>query len=193
MLLKTNLFRSVIVVLLGASICEVNADDWVSAHKKEYYSPNKKYYLLVIPKESRTDRPRAVFSVQRADGSYTKQAEFPLVNEVGPVNAVVSDEGKYFVTFDNWYRAGYGDDIVVIYRADGALVKKFGLADLFTEGEISKLPRSVSSIWWGGSHYIDEQNGQLVLKVSNGKVPWEKHATFYELKIELATGQIRQR
>lgn len=93
------------------------------------------------------------------------------------------------MTFDNWYKAGYGDDIVVIYRTDGSVVKKYGLADLFTEGEISKLPRSVSSIWWGGAHFIDEQNGQVVLKVSNGKLPWEKEATFYELKIALATGQ----
>jgi hypothetical protein len=190
--LTTKLFQSLILVLLAASIFNVAADDWVAAHRKDYDSANKKYHLAVFPEERRKDRPRAVFSVKGEDERYTKQTEFPLVNEVSPVNAVVSDGGEYFVTFDNWYRMGYGDDTVVIYRTDGTVVKKFGLKDLLAEGDISKLPRSVSSIWWGGAHYIDEQNGQLVLKVvSNGKNAYERDVTFNELRIELATGQPR--
>jgi TonB family protein len=59
-----------------------------------------------------------------------------------------------------------------------------------TEGDVETLPRSVSSIWWGGEHYIDEANGLLILKVvSNRKSSWEDGAKFHELKIALATGR----
>ena len=80
--------------------------------------------------------------------------------------------------------------MVVIYRPNGALVKKFGLLDLLTAGDIETLPHSVRSIWWGGEHYIDDANGILILRVvANGRSPWEDDAKYHELKIELATGR----
>ena len=188
------------------------ADTWMLPEKRKYYSPNKKFYLEVTPKklesqlkyfedkvEGRGDagavkgvkenRAKGAFHARRADGGYSKRGEFPLVNEVSPVSALVSDGGAYVVTFDNWHSAGYGDDVVVIYRSDGALVRKFGLEDLLTPGDVETLPRSVSSIWWGGEHYIDEAQGLLVLRVvSDGKGAADK-ATYHELKIELATGR----
>lgn len=199
--------------LLAGTFASARADSWNPPKKEKYYSPNKKYYLEVTPKklesqlkyfedkvEGREDagalknvkgnRARASFYARRADGGYSKMREFPLVNEVSPVSALVSGKGDYVVTFDNWHSVGYGDDVVVIYRSDGALVKKFSLADLLTEGDIETLPRSVSSIWWGGEHYIDEANGVLALEVvSNGKSPWEDGAKFHQLKIELASGR----
>ncbi len=80
--------------------------------------------------------------------------------------------------------------MVVIYRSNGALVKKFGLEDLLTEGDIETLPRSVSSIHWGGEHYIDDANGILILKVVSNEVrSWEDGAKYHELRIELPTGR----
>lgn len=59
-----------------------------------------------------------------------------------------------------------------------------------TQGDIETLPRSVSSIGWGGEHYIDDANGILVLKVvSNGRNRWDDEAKYHDLKIELATGR----
>jgi TonB family protein len=195
------------------SVSFVNADSWSLPKKRKYYSPNKKYYLEVTPKKLRSqlayfedkvegnedagarkdvknNRANSAFYVRRADGRYSKKREFPLLNEVSPVSAVVSDRGDYFVTFDNWHRVGYGNDAIVIYRSDGTLVKNFGLDDLLTQGDIETFPRSVSSRDWGGEHYIDETNGHLVLKVvSNGKSSYDVAATFHDLKIELASGQ----
>lgn len=199
--------------MLAASICEVGADTWALPQKKKYYSPDKKYYLEVIPKELenqlkyfedkvagrqdpggvkglKDNRARAALYVANGSKGYSRQIEFPLVNEVSPVSAIVANSGKYFVTFDNWHSAGYGDNTVVIYRTDGTVLKKFSLEELLTKDDMWRLPRSASSIWWGGEHYVDEQNGLLVLKVvSNGMNPWAKEVTFYELKIELATGK----
>lgn len=200
-------------MLIGAFIFSANADTWRLPKKEKYYSPNKSFYLEVTPKKLESqlkyfedkvkgsnnagavkgvkdNRAKGAFYSRRADGEYSKKWEFPLVNEVSPVSAIVSSRGEYFVTFDNWHSVGYGEGVIVIYHADGTLVKKIGLEDLLTEGDIETLPHSVSSIWWGGDHYIDEASGLLVLRVvSNRKSPEEEGAKFQELKIELATGR----
>lgn len=211
-----NKVRSIVAltfVTFACSISIVAADSWALPKKEKYYSPNKNYYLKVTPKklesqlkyfedkvEGKSDpgalrtrqinRARGEFYVRRSGSDYARRWRFPLVNEVSPVSAIVSDRGAYVVTFDNWHSVGYGDDVVVIYRSNGTLVKKFGLEDLLTEGDIETLPHSVSSIWWGGEHYIDEANGLLILRVAaNRKSPWEEGAEFHALKIELATGR----
>ncbi len=208
-----RIFLIALALLAIGAFASVHADTWNLPKKEKYYSPNKKYYLEVMPKKLESqlkffedkvegrdnagslkgvkeNRAKGAFYARRADGGYSKKWGFPLLNEVSPVSALVSNRGDFVVTFDNWHSVGYGDDVVVIYRSDGTLVKKFGLEDLLTEGDIETLPRSVSSIWWGREHYIDETNGILVLKIiSNGKSSWDESAKFHELKIELATGR----
>jgi hypothetical protein len=209
-----KIFTSFAIALMVAGFVSVaRADSWPLPKKEKYYSPDKRFYLEVIPKKlesqleyfsdevdgkenagavkgAKDNYARGAFYARRPGGGYARRWQIPLVNEVAPVNALVSRSGDYVVTFDNWHSVGHGDDVVVIYNAQGALVKKFGLEDLLTEGDIETFQRSVSSMRWGGKHYIDESQGLLVLKiVSNGKSSWEESATFHELKIELATGR----
>lgn len=203
--------------LVSGAFVYAYADSWLLPKKEKYYSANKKYYLEVTPKklesqlkyfedkverrknagalkQVKDNRAKGAFYARGADGGYSKKRAFPLVNEVSPVSAIVSNNGDYFVTFDNWHGVGYGDDVVVIYSSVGVLIKKFGLEDLLTEGDIETLPRSVSSIWWGAEHYIDQPHGLLILKVvSNSKNSWQDGAKFHELKIELATGRTLER
>ncbi len=210
---RTLFVLTLILIAISSLVSVVTADTWALPKKQEYYSSTKKYYLEVTPKKLESqlkyfedkvegrknagavkdlkgNRAKGAFYARRADGGYYKKWEFPLVNEVSPVSALVANNGSYVVTFDNWHSAGYGDDVVVIYHSNGTLVKKFGLEDFLTEGDIETLPRSVSSIWWGGEHFIDEANGLLVLKiVSDRKNPWEDGAKFHDMKIELATGR----
>lgn len=212
--MNRRIFISLVVVLVVTGCAfAARADSWSLPTKKKYYSPNQKYYLEVTPKkldsqlqyfsdkadgkenagaakEAKENHAKGAFYARRADGGYSRRWETALANEVSPVSAIVSGQGDYVVTFDNWHSVGYGDDVVVIYDAQGVLVKKFGLEDLLTEGDIERLPRSVSSIWWGGKHYIDESAGLLVLKVvSNGTASRNGDANFHDLKIELATGR----
>lgn len=209
----TRTFSIALALLIVGTCALVYADSWALPKKEKYFAPNKQYYLEVTPKKlesqlkyfedkvqgrsnagalkTATDnRAKGAFYARRADGGYAKKAEFPLLNEVSPVTALVSNSGNYVVTFDNWHTVGYGDDVVVIYHSDGTLVKKFGLEDLLTEGDIETLPHSVSSIWWGGEHYIDDATSTLILKVvANGKNYGNEDAKYHELKIELATGR----
>jgi TonB family protein len=209
---KILISLAVFVFAVGV-VFNVRADSWALPEKRKYYSPDKKYYFEVTPKKLESqleyfrdkvegkenagaaggvkdNRAKGAFYARRAGGGYSRKWEAALVNEVSPVRALVSGSGRYVVTFDNWHSVGYGDDVVVIYNAQGGLIKKFGLEDLLTEGDIETFQRSVSSIHWGREHYIDESQGLLVLKiVSNGKSSWEESATYHELKIELATGR----
>lgn len=211
---RRGILSTALTLLVVGAFASTHADSWRLPEKEKYYSPNKKYYLEVTPKklesqlkyfqdkvegrnnagalkEIKDNRAKGAFYARRADGGYSKKWEYPLLNEVSPVSALVSSNGDYVVTFDNWHSVGYGDNVVVIYRSNGTLVKKFGLEDLLTEGDIETLPRSVSSIWWGREHYIDEANGLLIVKVaSDRKSSWEDGAKVHELKIELATGRL---
>ena len=203
---RVALLLTLTFVLSWAFPRPAGADTWLLPEKQKYYSANKEFYLEVTPKRSenqirqfenagarkgvRENVARATIYARGAGGGYLKRQEFRLVNEVSPVSALVSDDGAYVVTFDDWYSVGHGDNVVVIYRSDGTLVKKFGLEDLLTPGDIEKLPRTTSSIWWGGTQYFDEAKGLLVLKAVSKERGSAAEATYYELKIELATGRL---
>jgi hypothetical protein len=202
-----------ILVIAVAFTPSGSADEWALPKKEKYYSPNRQYYLEVIPKklesqlkffedkvnnkenagalpDAKDNHAKGFVYARRSDGTYFQKSRFSLVNEVSPVSAIVSNDGKYVVTFDNWHSMGYGDDVIVIYRSDGSVIKKFALGDLLTEGDIETLPHSVSSIWWGRDHYITDSTGMLVLKiVSNRKNPWEEGVQFRDLKIGLVDGR----
>ena len=208
-----TLFSVFGILLTGVFVSSVDADTWRLPKKEKYHSPNKKFYFEVTPKnlesqlkyfqdkvdgeenagaldKTKENRARGAFYARRSDGGYSRKSKFLLSNEVSPVSAIVSNNGAYIVTFDNWHGVGYGDDVVVIYRSDGTMIKKFALEDLLTEGDIETFSRSTSSMSWGRGHYIDEANSLLVLKVvANGKSSWEAEAKFHELKVDLAKGQ----
>jgi TonB family protein len=199
---------AITLLVIGAQASAL-ADSWRLPTKTKYYSSNKNYYLEVTPKklesqlqyfkdkvegienagalkEMKNNRAKGVFYARRAGGEYSKKWEFPLVNEVSPVSVLISDKGNYVVTFDNWHGIGYGDSVVVIYHSNGDLIRKFGLEDLLTEGDIEVLPHSISSIHWGAAHYLDEANDLLILRVNSS---WTENAKSHQIKISLATGQ----
>jgi TonB family protein len=202
------------LVLLSASNFSANADQWALPKVEKYYSTDKAYYIEVTPKKLESqlayfedkvngrenagavkgvkdNRARGAFYFRQTNGMYLQKSEFPLVNEVSPVSAIVSSRGDYFVTFDNWHSAGYGDDVVVIYRSSGEMVKKFGLSDFLTEGDIETLSRSVSSIWWGGEHYFDDSKGLLVLTIVSGSMDAKTDSRkAFAVRIDLATGRL---
>lgn len=148
-----------------ASICM--ADDWLSPTKQTFYSENGRFAVTVVPKELEGRRdPRAFFYAVGKDGQFQLSKAFKLVNEVAPVTALASNDGRYLVTFDNWFSRGHGNDTIVIYRTDGQLIRSLSLEDVLTAEDIKALPRSVSSIHWGAEHYIDENSRVLVLRIT---------------------------
>jgi hypothetical protein len=123
-----------------------------------------------------------------ATGHWTRRWERALVNKVAPVQALVDDSGRYVVTFDNWHAVGFGNDVVVIYGADGRLIRSLALSDIVSSEHERLLPRSVSSIWWRGKHRIDGE--RLVLQVVKpDDKPFDDQTSYVEVPIDLATGE----
>lgn len=88
-----------------------------------------------------------------------------LINIVAPVSALVSDADGSFVTFDNWGRRGWGDDVIVLYSASGTLNKQFALTDIMSDSDFNRLPRSASSVHWGGQHELDYDSRTLKVRI----------------------------
>jgi hypothetical protein len=176
------------VILIGC--VNLAADTWAPPEPQKYYSADSGYCFEIIPGDS-MHACRGILSMVPDEGEYQTVWSAQLVNDISPVTAFVSDEGNYVATFDNWYRIGWGDDVVVIYGMDGELIAKFGLEDILSANEIEKIPRTVASRWWGGKHSIDEAKNVLILKVvSNGEMPYSEKAQFLKKHIDLKTGRL---
>jgi len=199
------------LVIIGAALA--NADQWELPKPHKYYSSNKNYFVEIIPRELESqskyfdDKARgkaAAGSKKKSDdyckgtpyrqdqrGNYQTVWSAALSNDVAPVRALVSDDGAYVVIFDNWHFVGFGDDVVVIYDRAGKMIRKLALIDIVPESEVMRMPMSVSSIYWGGEHYLDEKRGHLVLKVAS---KWsgspDDLPEYKDIKVDLRTGKV---
>ena len=179
--------KQIVAVLISALLIApltASGDSWAPAREKVYVSDDGSWQLTVTPrplqgalpyfqdKVDGRDNPGApvgapkhpVGQMRRKTGDgWIVAWRVPLVNDVAPVSALVSSTGRV-ATFDNWHSAGHGSDAVVIYDQAGQLVRSMELADFLPQVYVEALPRSVSSIWWGGDHRITN-DGELVLEV----------------------------
>jgi hypothetical protein len=125
------------------------------------------------------------------NGKYELVWEHALSNDVAPVGALVSDDGKHVVTLDNWHSVGRGSNVVAIYGPKGKLVRELGLSDFLSREQVAGFPKSVSSTWWGHGHSLDEKSQCVVLRVAKNR-DWmesEKPAQFQEIRLSLETGK----
>lgn len=162
------------------------ADSWLPPGVESYSSSNGTWKLTIYPRaltsplgyfqDKVDDKPNAggvpgdmqkspIGHMQRKrDGRWQTVWKAPLVNDVSPVEVVVSNDGVS-VTFDNWHSVGHGEDAVVVYTANGEPVRKLALSAFLPQYYIDALPHTVSSIHWRGKPRIDEQRRQLVVPV----------------------------
>lgn len=181
--------RLALLGLLTADASSALADSWKLPERRTYKSENGAYVLVVSPKklssqleyfedkvEGREDSggipglrgntPSAELRRVTLSHRQRRIAKFALINEVGPASALVSDDGRWIVTFDNWHSVGLGDSVIVIYRSDGSLVRSLALEDVLLAEDLDELPRSVSSRQWSRGKRIDSSRARLVLQVS---------------------------
>jgi len=209
---RLKLILCISAFLLSAPI-PTPADTWLLPKMKDYFSSDNVYLFKVVPRELNSSmdyfmdnmkgrgnpgqrpggQPYCKGTLAKRDSGdlYLPVWTHPLRNDVAPVSALVSTSGDYVVTFDNWHAIGDGSNVVIIYGPEGKFIREFGLADLMPKEEIDMLTHTASSIWWGRDHYIDESGNYLVLRiVTNREMPYENHAKFRLVRIELATGII---
>ncbi len=199
------------LALMGAA--PAGADSWEPATRQTYQAPGAQVRFTVVPREISdplsffTDkaaakepagqqaggeaRARGILE-RRAGGKWMTVWTAPLVNDVAPVSALVATDGGYVVTFDNWHSVGLGEHVVVIYRGDGSVVRSFTLTDILPEDYVRALPRSVSSLWWGGKHVLSADGRTLMLKVvvpSAGALA-HRPRSFVDVAVDLASGEV---
>ena len=210
-LLFLGLIIAALIVVGQAS--SVKADSWALPEQQVYLSADKTVRLTVTPRDLNSPldyfqdkvkgselagqrkggnaQARGRLERKDAAGAWIVVWEKPLVNEVSPVGAVVSNSGRYIVTFDNWHSVGYGDDAVVIYNSEGSLIRALSLTQILPENYVSALPRTTSSIHWGRNHSIIENAQQLNLKiVVPEKDSMRSSARYVDVFIDLATGRV---
>jgi hypothetical protein len=182
-----------LVLAFGA----VRADKWMPPGEARYFSPDRRFRLTVLPRvlssteaywsehqadprkrgQAPGERDTCIGQLERLlpDGTYTVVWRQDLVNDVAPVSALVSGDGRYVATFDDWHRMGSGKTAVVLYGEGGEPLASYALADFLTRKQIEKLPRSISSVRWGGNHHFDATGQYLVLEVleRGGRETWQ--------------------
>src|SRR5580765_801091 len=142
--------RAITIGLVVASAQIVTADTWIPPRPQIFASSTGAYGFKVQP-PSPPVRPlhgqsQGILFALAQDRSETVIWTGELVNI--PVRAVVSDDGKYVVTLDTWFRAGY-EHCLVIYGEQGRVVADFDLEALLSRDEIAnKVEQTFSSRNW---------------------------------------------
>lgn len=189
-----TLTRLLLLLLCATVALPAAADSWMAPQPATVTSQDAAYRLTVFPPprgpvaDGETP-PGCIATLEQLEGNaYVERWRKPLPNPIAPASVLVDGQGR-FVTFDDWGRVGFGDNVVAIYAADGTLVKKYGLEQLLSPEQLAAVPNSVSSRWWGRQHRIDH-DGALVLVLAEGRdAEGNEISPERELRLDMATGE----
>ena len=209
--------KIVVLLLMLPWMLPAYADKWLPPKPATFESHRGTYRLTIFPASPGIDvtkssqealgsgsntNPRCEAVLERLDDGgrhYGQVWRTPLTNVVAPVSALVSDVDGSFVTFDNWGRMGWGGDVIVLYSASGVLKKKFSLTDIMSDSDFKKLPRTASSVHWGGQHELDYAGRTLIVRLvavegitagdkDEGYI--EQEGEFRTVRIDMSSGRI---
>ncbi len=209
-------------IILGTCVLTVPsfADSWALPSTTEHLSENQQYKLTVVPRDlkrfsdylnehfdaskpvSKEQRdaiaPPPMATLQKLTPSQEPEIiwEARLVNDVSPVSVLVPNNGKYVVTFDNWHSVGRGDNVIVIYGAEGKLIRNFALTDLISKRHFRQLPKSVSSTRWAGTHKFSDDGEFVLIEIVDSKslfsgLTSSKSKTYITKRIRLRDGKVK--
>jgi hypothetical protein len=111
------------------------------------------------PTPSRTPR-KCVATITRwdeKDRSYRFLRSVVLRNPAGPGEALISNDARFLVTFDEVCESGMSENDVVIYDLEKDITVACSIEDFLPKTHRESLPRSISHIDWRDSHpYLNE-------------------------------------
>lgn len=173
MLRTGDVVRVVLVLLALASAASRGSAYTVATFDplapRIHVSANGRYAVAIVPKApaeglALRERGGAHFYAVDPDGEHRFVGWFDLVNEVAPTDALVSDDGRFLVTFGDRRHGDDGAHAVVLYRTDGSLVRSLAPADILTPTDLA----GVAGRWhgsWREGQLIDESGTVLVLRI----------------------------
>ncbi|WP_457795373.1 hypothetical protein [Horticoccus sp. 23ND18S-11] len=151
---------SLLVLVFAVALATVRGDTWEAAALKIVTSIDGSALLRITPGDG--NKLAATAILMRFDsktGDYRKVSQFPLKNRIAPCDTLITDNAEFIVTFDDWASIGRSENVVVLYRGTGELVRAWSLQDLFSEPEIQTFTRTSSSTWWRGDVVVIEGSG----------------------------------
>jgi len=184
-----------VLVLSALLATPCRADQWLPPQAETYQSSDATYRLHIQPRavisgmayfsdKLKHREPAGTITGQRqttataaiehlaADGQWITVWSGPLTNEVAPVDALITDGGRYVVTFDNWHSTGYGPNAVAILDGHGHVIRSLALKDIVSDDYIYALPHSISSIVWRGqARFGPDQTLIIPIRVPDGSQP----------------------
>jgi hypothetical protein len=115
------------LVAVAALVSPGTGDEWNPPSEASYESENGKYVFQVLPEFG--TRPPKLGSCRgslyaRQGGRLKPLWNRPLINNVAPLRAIVSDSGEYVVTISEW--ASYEQLPIAFYGRLGLLLNVYG-------------------------------------------------------------------
>jgi hypothetical protein len=146
----------------------VRAESWAAPTIRIIGSPDGSALLRITPAESGKPEARAtaaVFKLDARTGNYLRTATFSLRNPIAPHEALITNGARHIVTFDDWAAIGRTENVVVVYRGTGELVRAWSLTDIFPESERKAFFSTMSSTRWRGDVALEETPGRPPLAI----------------------------
>ncbi len=105
-----------------------------------------------------------IFALTREEKAYERFSDFVTSSGDVPLEALISEDGKYVVTFDSKHGFGRGDNVVVVYETKtGRKLKNWSLDEILTKEDRRSVVSTVSSDWWReGVNFAYGRPGLLV-------------------------------
>jgi len=206
--------RNLITIIFLFLICKPSySDEYVSPRIQRIYSQNGLYCLVIAPtntpkgyekevekrkvnpekyknkplKDSITPCKATLYKVSLREDGLNDEVIWTtnLVNKISPNTAMVTNDGEFVITFDEWWHTGYGDNVMVVYGKNGKLLKKYKLGEIAPPKTIEFLKTESSTIWYQGVETYSENPARIciLMKDINLKIERRKY-NLTELKFE---------
>jgi len=121
------------------------------------------------------------------DRSYQFVRSVALRNRIGPSTAVISNDGRYLVTFDEFCESGLSENDVVIYDLEKNITIGCSIEDFLPKAYRDSLRRSVSSISWREQHpYLNDEDRKVWISphpYGNGNISVVIDLTSYSITL----------
>src|SRR5262245_23412276 len=142
-----RLRRGVVLLTVAAWCAVVTADSWPMPRPQVYTSAHGTRIFRTRPPQHSvwSGKSQGTLFTRTPGGSESVVWSRELVNI--PVQAFVTDDGKYVVTLDTWAKLGR-EHSVVVYGDEGRIVADRGLEDLLSAEEIANVRQAVGSRDW---------------------------------------------
>ncbi|NQU31729.1 MAG: hypothetical protein HQ521_00705 [Bacteroidetes bacterium] len=202
--------RNIFIIFIFSFISQSTyGDEYIKAYTKQYKSQNGIYTLTVYPtytpknfdremnkrnKNPEKHKNRLIkdtiipcHAILTRTINYEQEIiwEKDLVNKTAPEEAIVTNDGEYVLTFDDWFYIGKGENVIVVYDKKGDKLQNYRLNE-FCPFPINDLTETVSSIPWyfGIETYSISPNVIEILVINKSKEIRKTKYNLTELKFE---------